>query len=118
MYAWEGKSFEDIANLTLKRKPERYPMYCVVEGVRDGETVRITQRFRETREMSAFLQRMEPQRWGLTGLALIELKPRLQEALTTLDVFGTTEQAREQHNAVTEPGYRIVDWGSESAAGT
>lgn len=112
MYAWEGKPFDDIARLTLKRKAERYPVYCVVEGAADGETTRITQRFRDVREMSAFLQRMEPQRWGIRGLAFVELKPQLQEALTELDVFGATETARERHNGVSEPAYRIVDWGS------
>lgn len=111
MYAWEGKSFDEIETLTLKRKPERYPVYCVVEGNRDGERVQVTQRFRDVREMSAFLQRMEPQRWGVRGLALVALKPLLQEALTALDVFGPTEQARARHNAVTEPGYRVVEWG-------
>lgn len=113
MYAWEGKSFDEISNLTLKRKPDRYPVYCVVEGIQDGKTVQVTQRFRDVREMSAFLQRMEPQRWGFRALDLIELKPQLQEALTALDVFGTTEPAREGHNAVSSPAYRVVDWGND-----
>ncbi|MBA1147236.1 hypothetical protein H0Z60_09205 [Ectothiorhodospiraceae bacterium WFHF3C12] len=111
MYAWEGKSFDEIANLTLKRKPERYPVYCVVEGTQDGERVRITQRFRDVREMSAFLQRMEPQRWGIRALALVELKPQLQEALTRLDVFGPTAEALNAHNSITEPDYQVLDWG-------
>lgn len=113
MYAWEGKNFDEVAKLTVKRKPERYPVYCEVEGQQDGETVRVIQRFRDVREMSAFLQRMEPQRWGIRGLAFVELKPLLQEALTELDVFGMSDLARGRHNSVSEPVYRVVNWGSD-----
>jgi len=113
MYAWEGKHFDEIASLTLKRKPERYPVYCVVEGVQDGKTVRLTQHFRDLREMSAFLQRMEPRRWGLSGAAFIQIKAKLEDALTLLDVFGPTDQARQRHNQMTAPTYRIVNWGWE-----
>lgn len=108
MHGWEGKAFEDIATLTLKRDPERYPF-----GFASGDGHReYLQWFRNLPEMTQYLARMEPQRWGLQGAQLITMKEGLQEALTGVDVFGLSEDARQGLNELTAPHYRILWWGT------
>lgn len=108
MFGWEGRPFDDIARLTLKRDPRRYRVGCAT-GDDEREYV---QWFRTVPELVQFLLRMEPQRWGIRQAALIDHKSRLQPVLTEVDVKGLQEPLREALNAVTEPTYRIVWWGA------
>jgi hypothetical protein len=107
MHAWEGKPFEDIAPLTARRDPRRYPLGCVTG---DGRT-EVIQWFRSMPELSQYLLRMEPQRWGYRQADLIALKAKLEPALTMVDVMGLSEATRAAVNAVTEPAYHILWWG-------
>ncbi|PWG61053.1 hypothetical protein [Sediminicurvatus halobius] len=108
MHGWEGRPFADIDRLTRKRDPRRHPIGCVTT---DGER-EIVQWFGNIPELSQFLRRMEPQRWGLAGAALIEIKAQLEAVLTRVDVFGLTEDNRLAHNRLTAPRYEVVWWGS------
>ncbi len=107
MHAWEGRPFEDIAPLTTRRDPRRYPVGCVTG---DGHA-EVIQWFRSVPELVQYLLRMEPQRWGFREAKLIEIKPRLQPVLTTVDVMGLSEPSRTALNAETKPAYRILWWG-------
>lgn len=109
-YGWEGKPFEDVAPITRRRDPRRFPVGCATG---DGRT-QVIQWFLTVPELVQYLLRMEPQRWGVRRAALIELKPRLQAVLTGVDVLGLSERARAELNAITEPRYRIAWWGSYS----
>jgi len=108
MHGWEGRPFADIERLTRKRDPRRYPIGCAT-AAGDAEVV---QWFRNIPELSQFLRRMEPQRWGLAGPALIDIKSALEPVLTRVDVFGLTEDNRLAHNQVTAGHYAVVWWGS------
>lgn len=108
MHGWEGRPFADIERLTRKRDPRRFPVGCVT-AAGDAEVV---QWFRNIPELSQFLRRMEPQRWGLQGPALIDLKTALEPVLTRVDVFGLTEDNRAAHNRVTAEHYAVIWWGS------
>lgn len=107
MHAWEGRPFDDIASLCARRDPRRYPLGCLTA---DAER-EVLQWFRDARELSAFLWRMEPQRWGLRLGELAEFKQATQEVFVGLDVFGPTDAARLAHNRLSEPRFAIVWWG-------
>lgn len=109
-HGWEGKPFDEVAKLAQRRDPRRYPVGCATGNGHRG----VIQWFLTVPELVQYLLRMEPQRWGYRGAALIELKPRLQAVLTGVDVLGLSEDARARLNTVTEPGYRIEWWGSFS----
>lgn len=115
MYGWEGRPFDDIAALAARRDPRRYPMGCLTGGRSGGDGRHVLQWFRHVGEMTAFLIRMEPQRWGVSLANLIELKSRTGEILTIADVEGPTEPVRIAHNAVTAPAFEILWWGSWDA---
>lgn len=108
MHGWEGRPFDDVAQLTMKRDPRRYPVCCVT----GNDSVEYIQWFRNVTETSHFLSRMEPQRWGYRQAELIHHKTELQSVLTQVDVKGFQEDLRQAFNAITEPTYRIVWWGA------
>lgn len=108
MHGWEGKPFDDVARLTMKRDPRRFPVCCVT-GDDHHDYI---QWFRNVSETSHYLSRMEPQRWGFRKAELIQHKTQLQSVLTQVDVKGFQEELRQTFNAITEPTYRIVWWGA------
>lgn len=111
MHGWEGRPFADIDRLTRKRDPRRYPVGCATgDGGRE-----VVQWFRNIPELSQFLRRMEPQRWGLQGPALIDMKAALEPVLTRVDVLGLDETSRQAHNAVTGELYTVRWWGTLDA---
>lgn len=107
MYGWEGRGFDDIARLCARRDPARYPLGAMTT---DGKGQAL-QWFRDLPELSAFLHRMEPQRWGVRMLELVELKARTEPVFVRLDVLGLSEELRAEHNAATAPAFRIDWWG-------
>jgi len=110
MYAWEGRAFEDIARLCARRDPRRYPVGMATAAPREDTPV-VLQWFKEPSELAAFLWRMEPQRWGLRGLALTEHKNDGEAALIPVPTLGLTEQIRQAHNRISLPGFGVVWWG-------
>lgn len=114
MYAWEGRPFDDIATLCARRDPRRYPIGCLTAGT-GPEPPPVLQWFRDRPELSAFLHRMEPRRWGIRLDRLPEFKARTQGVFVQLDVFGPTEQLRLAHNALSLPAFEIRWWGNFGA---
>ncbi|RFA28210.1 hypothetical protein CAI21_12815 [Alkalilimnicola ehrlichii] len=85
-------------------------MGCATE---DGAGTRpVLQWFRDHVELSAYLWRMEPQRWGIKLNELTDLKESSRPIYTQLDVFGPNEELRQALNALTLPAYGILWWGS------
>lgn len=107
MHAWEGQQFSDVALLPQRRDPRRFQVGCATS---DGGPP-VLQWFRNMPEISQWLRRMEPQRWGLRGPALITIKAELEPVLTRVDVHGLDEDSLSAHNAVTEPVYSLLWWG-------
>ena len=107
MHAWEGQNFTDVDLLPQRRDPRRFQVGCATS---DGERV-VLQWFRNMPEISQWLRRMEPQRWGLRGPALIAIKAELEPVLTRVDVHGLEEASRIAHNAVTDGHYQLLWWG-------
>lgn len=108
MYGWEGRPFDDIARLCLRRDPRRYPWGLLTAA---GEREAL-QWFRDPRELSGFLRRMEPQRWGIRLADLVEFKACTEELFVQLDVFGPSEELRQAHNALSLPAFEVRWWGS------
>lgn len=109
MYAWEGKKFQDVATITIKRDPRRFRHGCATVGSDGTEAI---QWFRSIAELTQYLIRMEPQRWGMKMGDLIAVKPRLTDVLTPVDVIGCNDKARAAYNACVHPFFRIVWWGT------
>ena len=109
MYAWEGKRFEQVAEITVKRDPRRYKYGCATAGPNETEVI---QWFRSLGELTQYLIRMEPQRWGMKLGDLIAVKPRLVDVLTPVDVIGCNEKARTAYNACVWPFFWIAWWGT------
>ena len=107
MHVWEGQQFADVALLPQRRDPRRFQVGCATT---DGSDV-VLQWFRNMPEITQWLRRMEPQRWGLTGPALIAIKPALESVLTQVDVHGLSETSRLAHNEVSAPHYALAWWG-------
>ena len=107
MHAWEGQQFSDVSLLPQRRDPRRLQVGCATS---DGGAP-VLQWFRNMPEISQWLRRMEPQRWGLRGPDLIAIKAALEPILTQVDVHGLEEDSRAAHNAVTEPAYSLLWWG-------
>jgi len=107
MHAWEGQQFNDVTLLTQRRDPRRFQVGCATS---DGGPP-VLQWFRNMPEISQWLRRMEPQRWGLRGPELIAMKAQLEPILTQVDVHGLEEDSRTAHNTVTEPTYSLLWWG-------
>ncbi len=107
MHVWEGQNFADVALLPQRRDPRRFQVGCATTH---GKAV-VLQWFRNMPEITQWLRRMEPQRWGLKGAALIEIKPALEAVLTQVDVHGLSEVSRLAHNAASAPHYEIAWWG-------
>ncbi|MFB4203101.1 hypothetical protein ACEZHJ_04775 [Arhodomonas sp. KWT2] len=108
MYGWEGKPFAQIERLTRRRDPQRYPVAAVTS---DGES-EVIEWFRNVAELQQYLVRMEPQRWGVEGGTLIELKTELERALTPLSVAGLAPALREAYNNALDGRFRIIWWGT------
>ena len=111
MHAWEGRAFEDIATLCIRRDPRRYPVGCVT-GRPGHESPEVLQWFRHVGELAAFLWRMEPQRWGLRLGDLADFKTRIEPIVVRLDVEGTQDGLREAHNSISRPRFEVRWWGS------
>lgn len=109
MYAWEGKKFQDVATVTIKRDPRRFTHGCATAGSDGSEVI---QWFRSVAELTQYLLRMEPQRWGMKMGDLIAVKPRLTDVLTPVDVIGCNDRAKAAYNACVHPFFRIVWWGT------
>ncbi|EAR20722.1 hypothetical protein NB231_12566 [Nitrococcus mobilis Nb-231] len=109
MYAWEGKKFQDVAEITVKRDPQRFRHGCATASA-DG--TEIIQWFRSVAELTQYLTRMEPRRWGMKMGDLIAVKPRLVDVLTPVDVIGYNDKAQAAYNACVHPYFRIVWWGT------
>ena len=107
MHAWEGQNFADVDLLTQRRDPRRFQVGCATSN---GRQI-ILQWFRNMPEISQWLRRMEPQRWGLKGATLIAMKAELEPVLTRVDVHGLEEESRVAHNAVTQGHYGLLWWG-------
>ena len=107
MHAWEGQNFTDVALLPQRRDPRRFQLGCATTN---GQHL-VLQWFRNMPEITQWLRRMEPQRWGLRGADLIAIKPSLEAVLTEVDVHGLSETSRQAHNAAAEPHYSLVWWG-------
>jgi len=111
MHAWEGQQFSDIERIPQDRDPRGFPLGCIISN---GDTP-VRQWFRNMPEIAQWLRRMEPQRWGLRGPALIAIKAQLEPVLTRVDVYGLEEASRQAHNAITQPTYAILAWGDFKA---
>lgn len=111
MYAWEGKSFEDVTDLCRQRNPQRFTL-----GALTGNGAHAClQWFRDPKELIEFLSRMEPQRWGVTGLNLIQLKEALDDTVTAVHVFGLSKAYRMAFNRAAAPHFQIHWWGNHEA---
>ncbi|MDR9433425.1 MAG: hypothetical protein RI539_07715 [Spiribacter sp.] len=111
MHAWEGQNFDDVQAIPQRRDPRQFQVGCATHN---GRTI-VLQWFRNMPEISQWLRRMEPQRWGLKGPALIEIKSQLEPVLTQVDVYGLREASRQTHNATTAEHYTIAWWGDFAA---
>lgn len=109
MYGWEGKSFQQVAEITVKRDPRRFKHGCATA---DLEGTEVIQWFRSVAELTQYLTRMEPQRWGMKLGDLIAVKPRLVDVLTPVDATGCNDRAQAAYNACVHPFFRIVWWGT------
>ena len=107
MHTWEGQNFTDVDLIPQRRDPRRFQVGCATT---DGGRL-VLQWFRNMPEISQWLRRMEPQRWGLRGPALIAAKAELEPVLTRVDVHGLEEASRMAHNRVTRDHYELVWWG-------
>jgi hypothetical protein len=112
MYAWEGRLFDDIATLCARRDPRRHPLGCLTAGAGPEP---VLQWFRDRPELSAFLHRMEPQRWGIRLDRLATFKARTEGVFIKMDVFGPTAELREALNAISRPAFEIRWWGKFDA---
>lgn len=110
MHAWEGRPFDDIARLCARRDPRKYPIGCLTAGGNDSPAP-VLQWFRDRTELSAFLHRMEPQRWGIRLDRLTTFKVRTENVFVHMDVLGPTEPLREAHNVISRPDFEIRWWG-------
>lgn len=119
MHAWEGKPFQEVDLLTQRRDPRRFTIGCATCPSNNPDEICL-QWFRNIPEISQWLRRMEPQRWGLRGAGLIELKAQLEPILTQVDVYGITSDLIPSHNQITRAHYQLLWWGefSDLAAGT
>ncbi len=107
MHVWEGKAFAEVSLLPQRRDPQRFTIGCATQA--DGAAV--IQWFYNIPELSQWLRRMEPQRWGYQGAELIRIKAALEPALTQVDVYGLQTALRRHHNSLTENTYQVVWWG-------
>lgn len=107
MHIWEGQAFAEVALIPIRRDPALFKVSCTITN---GQVSTFTLLFYNIPEVSQWLRRMEPQRWGFHGPELIEIKAALEPALTQVDVYGLTDANREAHNAVTRPHYWITHW--------
>ena len=107
LHIWEGQNFADVDLLIQRRDPRRFTLGCATGN---GETT-VLQWFRNMPEIAQWLRRMEPQRWGLKGPALIHIKAELEPVLTGVDVHGLNEASREAHNRITDAHYQVEWWG-------
>lgn len=113
MYGWEGRSFEDVSRLCARRDPRRFPLGSTTAGVvADDQRSEVLQWFRDHAEMSAFLLRMEPQRWGIRLLDLTRFKSAAEGVIVQLDVLGPTEALRAALSERTRPAFEVLWWGS------
>lgn len=110
MYGWEGKNFRQVAEITIKRDPQRFSHGCATASS-DGAT-EVIQWFRSVAELTQYLTRMEPQRWGMKLGDLIAVKPRLVDVLTPVDVIGYNDKARMAYNACVWPFFQVAWWGT------
>ncbi|HET8700328.1 MAG TPA: hypothetical protein VFL97_01500 [Nitrococcus sp.] len=109
MYCWEGKNFQQVAEITIKRDPRRFSQGCATAGPDGTEVI---QWFRSVAELTQYLTRMEPRRWGMKIGDLIAVKPRLVDVLTPVDVIGCNDKAQAAYNACVHPFFRIIWWGT------
>lgn len=118
MHAWEGKPFIEVDLLTQRRDPRRFSIGCATCSNDQPEAICL-QWFRNVPEISQWLRRMEPQRWGLRGAELIGLKAELEPILTQVDVHGIVPDLIPLHNQVTAGHYQLLWWGefADLAAG-
>lgn len=112
MYGWEGKNFQEVAGVTVKRDPRRFRHGCATANLEGTEVI---QWFRSVAELTQYLTRMEPQRWGMKIGDLIAVKPRLVDVLTPVDVIGCNEKARMAYNACVWPFFQILWWDTFDA---
>jgi hypothetical protein len=111
MHAWEGRPFDDVARLAVRRDPTRYP-FGLVTGRPDEPQSEVLQWFRHADEMAAFLWRLEPQRWGLRLGELAEFKARTEPVIVQLNVIGPNEALRQAHNEISRPHFEVRWWGN------
>lgn len=109
MYVWEGKSFAEVADLPRRRDPTRYAIGALIScGEPRGQVLLW---FHRRAELAAFLWRMEPQRWGLKGPALIQYKDASADLFTRVDMLGLEPELREQLNELAQPQFHVDWWG-------
>lgn len=109
MYIWEGKSFAEVADLPRRRDPTRYATGALLSG--GDPSQRRFLWFQNHSELSAFLWRLEPQRWGLHGAQLIAYKDATTPIFSHVDMLGLNEELREVLNAHAQPHFRVDWWG-------
>ncbi|MDN5849784.1 MAG: hypothetical protein L0H63_09140 [Nitrococcus sp.] len=109
MYGWEGKKFQQVAEITVKRDPRRFNQGCTTAG---SDGTEVIQWFRSVAELTQYLTRMEPMRWGMKLGDLIAVKPRLVDVLTPVDVIGCNDKALAAYNSCVHPFFQIVWWGT------
>jgi hypothetical protein len=117
MHAWEGRPFDDVVRLAVRRDPKRHP-FGLVTGRSNEPSSEVLQWFRHADEMAAFLWRMEPQRWGLRLGKLAEFKARIEPVIVQLNVIGPNEALRQAHNEISRPHFEVRWWGSLEALRT
>lgn len=110
MHAWEGKPFQEVDLLTQRRDPRRFTIGCATCSATRPQEICL-QWFRNIPEISQWMRRMEPQRWGLRGAELIAIKAELEPILTQVDVHGIDQALIPLHNAISEPHYQLLWWG-------
>ena len=113
MFEWEGETIEAVTRLMARRDPKRYRLGMLTAGPwPPEEDTGVMQWFANRSELSQFLPRVEPRRWGADGLSYIELRDALQECAVPLQVSGPTEALRERVNACAAPEFGIRWWGT------
>ncbi len=117
MHAWEGKPFKEVDLLTQRRDPRRFMIGCATASIETPDSICL-QWFRNVPEISQWLRRMEPQRWGLRGAELIAIKAELEPVLTQVDVHGIDPALIPRHNAITHSHYQLLWWGEFSELAT
>ncbi|KAB7619740.1 hypothetical protein [Alkalilimnicola sp. S0819] len=109
MHLWEGKDLDESLRMPRRRDPVHFRTGMLL-GPDEHEPQALCW-FRDPGELASYLHRIEPQRWGLRGPALLGYKDATGDLCTRIDMLGPEEGLRLELNRCAAPHFAILWWG-------